>query len=136
MWEELAATTVLNGDWLQGRTKRRPPATGYPFRVQPVAPEDFILRKGDVVFLESRAYDVFHIGGLLTAGAIALPRDTDFDMLRAVTTVKGLLFSGTFPGSTLSSDLLKQGLGNPLLSLKKTSSEVSISPRQIVSGIR
>ncbi len=75
-------------------------------------PEDIILRQGDVIFIEDRE-QYYYTGGLLPPGVWPLPRDTDLDVIEAVSTVRGPLFNGAFGGSNLSGALLLQGIGNP-----------------------
>ncbi|MDZ4850953.1 MAG: polysaccharide biosynthesis/export family protein [Pirellulaceae bacterium] len=60
-----------------------------PLRMEPgvtpsFAPEDMILREGDVVFIDSREAEVFYTGGLLRAGEFPIPRDYDLDVLGAM----------------------------------------------------
>jgi protein involved in polysaccharide export with SLBB domain len=82
-----------------------------------VAPQDVVLRTGDVVFLEARDTELFYTGGLLPPGMHTLPRDRDLDVLEAVTLVRGPLFNGAFGGSNLSGNLIAPGIGNPSPSL-------------------
>lgn len=46
--------------------------------------EDVILNEGDIVFVESRDAEVFFTGGLLGGGQYSLPRDSDLDIIRAL----------------------------------------------------
>jgi protein involved in polysaccharide export with SLBB domain len=113
---------------LQGVERRgnvlRIPLRLPPGKTLPIRPEDVILNTGDVVFLEARDHEFFFTGGLLPPGAHLLPRDTDLDVLEAVSQIKGPLFNGAFGGSNLSGNLLNPGLGNPspsmLIVLRKT----------------
>lgn len=87
-------------------------------------PADVVLHTGDVVLLEARDEEVFYTGGLLPPGCYILPRDTDLDVIEAVSRVRGPLFNGAFGGSNLSGTLIQQGIGNPspslLVVLRKT----------------
>lgn len=83
---------------------------GWPL---PFKPEDVILDNGDVVFLESRAMEVYYTGGLLPSGEQQLPRDYDLDVLEAVMKVSGSLLNGSFGGNNLSGLLVQPGFGNP-----------------------
>ncbi len=60
-----------------------------PLRLPPgetpdFAPEDVILRDGDIVYVASRETEVFYTGGLLPGGQFPLPRDYDLDVMAAV----------------------------------------------------
>lgn len=60
-----------------------------PLRLKPgeiptFLPEDIILRDGDVVYVDTRATDIYYTGGLLGGGEHPLPRDYDLDVLAAV----------------------------------------------------
>lgn len=60
-----------------------------PLRVKPgvvpdIDPENVRLSDGDIVYIESRATEVFYTGGLLNGGEFPLPRDYDLDVLGAI----------------------------------------------------
>ena len=65
-----------------------------PNEIPPVRQEDITLQRGDVVFLEERALDVFYTGGILPTGEHVLPRDRDLDVIEAISLVQGPLVSG------------------------------------------
>jgi protein involved in polysaccharide export with SLBB domain len=83
---------------------------GWPLAFKP---EDVILDDGDVVFLESRAMEVYYTGGLLPSGEQVLPRDYDLDVVEAVMKVSGSFLNGSFGGNNLSGVLVQPGFGNP-----------------------
>lgn len=83
---------------------------GWPLAFKP---EDVILDDGDVVFLESRAMEVYYTGGLLPSGEQVLPRDYDLDVVEAVMKVNGSFLNGSFGGNNLSGVLVQPGFGNP-----------------------
>ncbi len=60
-----------------------------PLRLKPgvvpnIKPEDIELADGDIVYIESRATEVFYTGGLMRGGEHPLPRDYDLDVLGAM----------------------------------------------------
>ncbi|HVX14217.1 MAG TPA: polysaccharide biosynthesis/export family protein [Pirellulales bacterium] len=83
---------------------------GWPLSFKP---EDVILDDGDVVFLESRAMEVYYTGGLLPSGEQVLPRDYDLDVVEAVMKVSGSFINGGFGGNNLSGILVQPAFGNP-----------------------
>jgi hypothetical protein len=58
---------------------RMKPSDPVPFR-----PEDVILQRGDVVFIEARDTEVWYSGGLMPPAEHVLPRDRDLDVVQAV----------------------------------------------------
>ncbi|HVA49267.1 MAG TPA: polysaccharide biosynthesis/export family protein [Pirellulales bacterium] len=72
---------------------------GWPLSFKP---EDVILDDGDVVFLESRAMELYYTGGLLPSGEQVLPRDYDLDVVEAVMKVSGSLNNGGLAGLPIS----------------------------------
>lgn len=55
-----------------------------PGQPAPFAPNDIVLRDGDIVFLESREIEYFLTGGLIRGGKFPLPRDHDVDIFEAI----------------------------------------------------
>jgi protein involved in polysaccharide export with SLBB domain len=60
-----------------------------PTRINPgeipnLAPEDIILRDGDIVYVDNRETEVYYTGGLLGGSERPIPRDYDLDVLQAV----------------------------------------------------
>ncbi len=56
--------------------------------------EDVILRDGDIVYVASRASEVFYTGGLLFSGQYQLPRDYDLGVVEAIAVTRGSLVNG------------------------------------------
>ncbi len=93
-----------------------------PMRIRPgenysISPEDVILQSGDIVFIKARESDVFYTGGLLPAGEYVLPRDTDLDILEALTRIGGALNSGGLSTINITGTLVTPGFGAPSPSL-------------------
>jgi protein involved in polysaccharide export with SLBB domain len=93
-----------------------------PLRVRPgerptFRPEDVILNSGDIVYIESREQDVFFTAGLLPSGQFVLPRDSDMDVLEAVTLCGGILDTGTQNVANVQGQSVTVGLGSPSPSL-------------------
>jgi protein involved in polysaccharide export with SLBB domain len=93
-----------------------------PLRVRPgevpnIRPEDIILEDGDIVYIEAREADVFYTGGLLPAGQFILPRDSDLDVLEAITLVGGILNAGTVNPANVQGQTVVAQLGSPSPSL-------------------
>lgn len=60
-----------------------------PLRLPPgespnLTQEQITLKDGDIVYIESRATEIFYTGGLLPGGQFPLPRDYDLDVLGAM----------------------------------------------------
>ncbi len=88
-----------------------------PLRVRPgetpnIRPEDVILENGDIVYIEAREQDVFFTGGLLPSGEFILPRDSDLDVLEAITLVGGPLNAGTTNAANVNGSFVTAGLGS------------------------
>jgi hypothetical protein len=93
-----------------------------PLRMRPgqqlqFRPEDIILETGDIVYIPAREADVFYTAGLLPAGEYVLPRDTDLDVVEAITRIGGPINSGGVSTTNITGTLLLPGLGNPSPSL-------------------
>jgi hypothetical protein len=93
-----------------------------PLRMRPgeplqFRPEDIILETGDIVYIPAREADVFYTAGLLPAGEYVLPRDTDLDVVEAITRIGGAINSGGVSTTNITGTLLLPGLGNPSPSL-------------------
>ena len=93
-----------------------------PLRVRPgetptIRPEDVILQNGDIVYIEARDQDIFFTAGLLPSGQYILPRDSDLDVLEAITLVGGTLNAGTTNAANVAGAFVTQGIGSPSPSL-------------------
>ena len=87
-----------------------------PLRLRPgetpqFTPEDIILQTGDIVRIEARKADVFYAGGLLPSGEYPLPRDTDLDVVEAITRIGGPINSGGLNTLNISGTILTPGIG-------------------------
>lgn len=60
-----------------------------PGEVPQICEEDITLYDGDIVFIESRATEVFYTGGLIGGGQYTLPRDYDLRVLEAISIAEG-----------------------------------------------
>lgn len=74
----------------------------------PFAPQDVMLRDGDVVYVEPRRDEYFYTGGLLPGGQIPMPRDEDLDIIEAIALANGSV-GGL--GGTSSVAVLRAGAG-------------------------
>lgn len=93
-----------------------------PLRLRPgeqlsLRPEDVILQSGDIVFIKAREADVFYTAGMLPAGEYLLPRDTDLDVVEALTRIGGALVSSGLSTINITGTLIVPGFGNPSPSL-------------------
>jgi protein involved in polysaccharide export with SLBB domain len=82
-----------------------------------IRPEDIILQTGDSVFIAAREADLFYTGGLLPPGEHLLPRDTDLDVIEAITQVSGILDSGGLNPLNIQGTVFVPGIGSPSPSL-------------------
>jgi protein involved in polysaccharide export with SLBB domain len=99
-----------------------PIVTRIPLRVRPNAgppfrPEEIILNKGDILYIESREAEVFYTAGLLGSGQFPLPRDYDLDVIQAIALVRGPLINGGFSQNFGGGNTLNSGIGQPSPSL-------------------
>ncbi len=83
----------------------------------PFNPEDVILDNGDIVYLESRDTEVFYTAGLIGTGQYPLPRDTDLNIIQAITQVRGPLLNGGFGQAQFVANSINSGLGQESPSL-------------------
>ncbi len=74
----------------------------------PFAPNDVILRDGDIVFIAPRDNDYFYTGGLLPGGQVPLPRDHDVDVVEAVALAQGSIGG---PGGVSGVSVFRTGAG-------------------------
>jgi len=93
-----------------------------PLRLRPgeqlsIRPEDVILQNGDIVFIQAREADVFYTAGLLPACEYVLPRDTDLDVVEAITRIAGSIDSGGISTFNINGTLILPGFGFPSPSL-------------------
>jgi hypothetical protein len=79
----------------------------------PIRPEDVVLRTGDIVYIESREADVYYTAGLLPAGEFVLPRDTDLDVVQAITRIGGSINAGGISTLNINGQLITPGFGFP-----------------------
>jgi protein involved in polysaccharide export with SLBB domain len=98
------------------------PIVVIPLRAKPghfpvLRPEDILLNKGDVVFLEARDLDVFYAAGLLPPGEYVLPRDRDLNVIEAIAMIRGPAVSGAFNVVNAIGPVLSPGIGFPNPSL-------------------
>jgi len=100
-----------------GTTRIRIPLRLRPGEQLSIRPEDIILQSGDIVFIQAREADVFYTAGLLPAGEYVLPRDTDLDVVEAMTRIGGSVDSGGISTFNLNGTLILPGFGFPSPSL-------------------
>ncbi len=98
---------------LGGEQKIRIPLRYRPGNQPTIRPEDVVLKDGDIVFIAARETDVFYTSGLLPAGEYVLPRDTDLDVIEAITRVGGAVLSSGISTQNISGTLLFPGIGFP-----------------------
>ena len=84
-----------------------------PLRFHPDQPpsfteQDIILKKGDIVMIQSRESEKFYTGGVLGGGEHLIPRDYDLDILGAISMAGGPVGSS---GNTFSSSQRRGGGG-------------------------
>jgi protein involved in polysaccharide export with SLBB domain len=78
----------------------------------PFRPEDVILKKGDIVFIEARDTEVYYTGGILQSHQFTLPRDYDLRVTDAITIASGPYLNGNFAQNSFSSSIVESGLGS------------------------
>jgi len=91
---------------------RLPPGAPVPFK-----PQDILLQRGDIVFIEARDTQFFYTGGLLPSLEVPIPRDYDLGVLEAIARVGGPIFNGAVNSNNLSGSIVAPGIGNPSPSL-------------------
>ena len=74
--------------------------------------EDIILRNGDIVYVESRTNEYFYTAGLIGVGQYPLPRDTDLDVIEAISMVRGPLLNGGFSQTGFGGNFQAGGIGS------------------------
>jgi len=92
--------------------------TRIPLRIRkgerrPFQPEDVILNKGDIVFIERRGAELFYTGGILGNREVPLPRDYDLRVVEAVIQAGGPLVNGLTRGNNLTGAVGGGGIGTP-----------------------
>ena len=107
-----ADTTMNSGGQLIRIPLRLRPDEPLPFK-----PENVILQKGDIVFIEARDTEVYYTGGLLFPRQFVLPRDYDLRVVDAVSLAGGPLINGGITQNNLSGSIIASGLGSPSPSL-------------------
>ena len=83
----------------------------------PFRPEDVVLKKGDIVFIEARDTEVYYTSGLLVARQFVLPRDYDLRVTEAIAIAGGPQVAGGITQDNLSGNIIESGLGSPSPSL-------------------
>jgi protein involved in polysaccharide export with SLBB domain len=78
----------------------------------PFRPEDVILKKGDIVFIEARDTEVYYTGGILQSHQFTLPRDYDLRVTDVITIAGGPYLTGNFQQSTFSNNVFQSGIGS------------------------
>src|SRR5262249_43021412 len=96
-----ADTTMNSGGQLIRIPLRLRPDEPLPFK-----PEDVILQKGDIVFIEARDTEVYYTGGLLFPRQFVLPRDYDLRVVDAVALAGGPLINGGITQNNLSGSII------------------------------
>lgn len=69
-----------------------------PGEIPDLAPEDIILRDGDIVYIDNRESEVYFTGGLLGGAERPIPRDYDLDVLQAVSKAGTRIGTGQVTG--------------------------------------
>jgi translation initiation factor IF-1 len=97
---------------------RPPQVVRIPVRLRdgdilPFHPEDVILKKGDVVFIEARDTEVYYTSGLMTARQFTLPRDLDIRVTEAVAIAGGPQVAGGITQNNFTGQVIATGLGSP-----------------------
>jgi hypothetical protein len=87
---------------------RNPPGTAPTIR-----PEEITLQTGDIVFVEARELEVYYTAGLLPPGQQLLPRDTDLDVVEAITKISGSIVTGGASTVNTNGTLVGSGFGAP-----------------------
>lgn len=73
--------------------------------------DDIILKNGDIVYVEARENEYFYTAGLIGVGQYPLPRDTDLDVIEAISMVRGPLLNGGFSQTGFGGSFQQGGLG-------------------------
>jgi protein involved in polysaccharide export with SLBB domain len=81
--------------------------------VLPFHPNDVVLKKGDVVFIEARDTEVYYTAGLLGPRQFVLPRDYDLRVVDAISISGGPLVNGLISNNNLTGVTVPSGLGSP-----------------------
>jgi protein involved in polysaccharide export with SLBB domain len=80
----------------------------------PFEEEDILLKDGDIIYVESRKTEYFYTAGLIGVGQYPLPRDSDLDVIEAISMVRGPLLNGAFSQTAFGGNFASGGgLGNP-----------------------
>jgi protein involved in polysaccharide export with SLBB domain len=96
-----------------GAQRIRIPLRYRPGQAPNLRPEDIVLQSGDIVYIEARESDVFYTAGLLPSGEYILPRDTDLDILQAITRVGGPIEISGLNTANISGTIVTPGLSFP-----------------------
>jgi protein involved in polysaccharide export with SLBB domain len=84
-----------------------------PGEAFPFSPSDIELKKGDIVFIETRDSEVFYVGGLLPSREVGLPREYDLDIVEAIALVGGTLINGGVNANNIQGNVFSAGIGSP-----------------------
>ena len=88
------------------------------------------LRNGDVLYVDSRRSEVYYTGGLLNGGQHRLPRDTDLDVLEAVSTVGRISATSRNPAQPTELIVLRRLPGNRQVSIRVDLNRALSDPRE------
>jgi protein involved in polysaccharide export with SLBB domain len=109
----LNGDTVIIPQYSEKREITRIPLRLMPDQPLPFEPQDVVLEQGDVVVIEAREADLYYTGGLLPSGQYPLPRDTDLNVIEAITQIGGPIVNGGINANNLSGALVAPGIGSP-----------------------
>ena len=105
---DLASPATANKSFMRVPLKLK---AGEPW---PFEEEDILLKDGDIVYVESRKTEYFYTAGLIGVGQYPLPRDSDLDVIEAISMVRGPLLNGAFSQTAFGGNFASGGgLGNP-----------------------
>jgi protein involved in polysaccharide export with SLBB domain len=95
----------------------RIPLRARPGTLMPFRPEDIVLGDGDVVYIPAREERLFYTGGLIPPGNHILPRDSDLDILEALSRVRAPFLNGLFASLNYNGAAILPGIGQPSATL-------------------
>jgi protein involved in polysaccharide export with SLBB domain len=105
---DLASPATANRSFIRVPLKLK---AGEPW---PFDEEDIQLKDGDIVYVESRKTEYFYTAGLIGVGQYPLPRDSDLDVIEAISMVRGPLLNGAYSQTAFGGGFAAGGgLGNP-----------------------
>ena len=106
-----------------------------PLRLRPGQPipferEDIILNDGDIVFVRAREFEIYYTGGLLNNGQFLLPRDTDLDVIEAVSIAGRIPSTNRSPAEPTELIVLRRLPGQPQISIRVDLARALSNPRE------